>query len=779
MKQAIQWLLIRIVTLFVVLVSVRFLFQFPVNFFGLEMLKQAPLTQYISGIDMLKVVVVFGLFFILFHRNTLARIKLDPWEWIDSMHWFLYGFTLAMLLYVLRILLHDQGALTIGNFVLLVIYLLAWLGAGICFAIGVLGLPYIKKIVSRLWGSMIVTGIFTAVSYFLLLYVQQLWQHISNYIGLAMLAVLTPIYSVEYIVSSSGPTFSVGDFIISIGQNYSGIGSLWLFIAFAAAIFIFDREQIYKGKFFIAFIVGLVGAVMVNIVRLTLLMLIGIHISADLALGLFRTNAGWILFAVYFVLFYLYITRYVYKMKYSKASIINAKAMQQYEHILGKQKKVKRNKYFVMWYFSDITTFFATGFFVSILLSWGAGFEVFLDDFRYFLFALMLLLINYNAAGMYKERRSLFDAGTFMVITQTVATTFFILLVSSVLLTIHGSNLYIITILTFILLPFSTAVGRYGCSYFIDRMRRNGYNRQKVFFFGDEKSELVDRIKDSPWLGYDLVGVSSSMRTLRSHLDRVDIVFVRKDPLDDEVLNLMIEYNTINWKIIPSVMNLVIDPVDFDEFKDYPIININSIDRNRFYMILKRGIDVVLSGLALLVLSPIMVGVAILIKTTSRGPVFFTQERLGKNLVPFHVYKFRTMVADADSMKDKLETKNEVKGLFKMKNDPRITPVGNFLRRTCLDELAQLINIFKGDMSIVGPRPHLERELNHFEGWRMMRFSVKPGLTGMWQVNGRHELNFDKAVLYDIYYVKHVSFVLDMSIIFKTVPAILLTRGKY
>jgi len=114
-----------------------------------------------------------------------------------------------------------------------------------------------------------------------------------------------------------------------------------------------------------------------------------------------------------------------------------------------------------------------------------------------------------------------------------------------------------------------------------------------------------------------------------------------------------------------------------------------------------------------------------------------------------------------------------------MKDDPRITRLGKFLRRTCIDELPQLINIFKGDMSLVGPRPHLQSELKNFSGWRMARFKVKPGLTGLWQVNGRHELNFDKAVLYDIYYVKRMSLFLDMQIIVKTIPAIVMTSGKY
>ena len=168
-----------------------------------------------------------------------------------------------------------------------------------------------------------------------------------------------------------------------------------------------------------------------------------------------------------------------------------------------------------------------------------------------------------------------------------------------------------------------------------------------------------------------------------------------------------------------------------------------------------------------------------MIKITMPGPVFFKQERIGKDLKPFAVYKFRSMKVGADEEKVKLMEKNEVKGLFKMKDDPRITKFGKLLRRSCIDELPQLINIFKGEMAIVGPRPHLRSELANFKDWRRARFSVKPGLTGMWQVYGRHELNFDKAVLYDIFYIRHMSFIMDMSIILKTVPALIMNKGRF
>jgi exopolysaccharide biosynthesis polyprenyl glycosylphosphotransferase len=313
----------------------------------------------------------------------------------------------------------------------------------------------------------------------------------------------------------------------------------------------------------------------------------------------------------------------------------------------------------------------------------------------------------------------------------------------------------------------------------INFFRRIGYDKKKVLFFGKNSEELISKIKENTSLGYVIVKVTDDFEVLKSYLGRVDIVFLTKDQIDEKMLELIIANDRINWKIIPSVLNLVFEPVAFDEFKDYPIINISSSGTSKSYLAVKRLLDIILSGLALIILSPLFLFVAIMIKTSMPGPIYFKQERLGRGLRPFVLYKFRTMIIGADEQKARLLKKNEVKGLFKMKDDPRVTKFGKFLRRSGIDELPQIINIFKGEMSVVGPRPHLRSELDNFKGWRMARFKVKPGLTGMWQVNGRHELNFDKAVLYDIYYTKHLSLFLDLNIILKTLPAIVMNKGRF
>ena len=188
------------------------------------------------------------------------------------------------------------------------------------------------------------------------------------------------------------------------------------------------------------------------------------------------------------------------------------------------------------------------------------------------------------------------------------------------------------------------------------------------------------------------------------------------------------------------------------------------------YEIIKRLIDVVCSFLGVLVLSPLFIIIAIIIKTTSKGPVFFSQRRVGKNGKEFDMYKFRSMVVNAEELKEKLAAQNEMSGpMFKMKDDPRVTKVGKFIRKTSIDELPQLWNVLKGDMSLVGPRPSLPKEAAQFEEWMYRRLEVKPGLTCYWQVSGRNNIDFEDWMKLDIKYVDERSTWIDIKLIFKTV----------
>ena len=189
-----------------------------------------------------------------------------------------------------------------------------------------------------------------------------------------------------------------------------------------------------------------------------------------------------------------------------------------------------------------------------------------------------------------------------------------------------------------------------------------------------------------------------------------------------------------------------------------------------FYEIIKRLIDIVCSFVGILALSPLFIVIAIIIKLTSKGPVFFSQKRVGKYGREFNMYKFRSMVVNAEELKEKLAAQNEMSGpMFKMKDDPRVTKVGKFIRKTSIDELPQLWNVFKGDMSLVGPRPSLPKEVAQFEDWMHRRLEVKPGLTCYWQVSGRNNIDFEDWMKLDVKYVEERNLWIDIKLICKTV----------
>ncbi|MDQ8203433.1 sugar transferase [Pelagicoccus sp. SDUM812003] len=197
---------------------------------------------------------------------------------------------------------------------------------------------------------------------------------------------------------------------------------------------------------------------------------------------------------------------------------------------------------------------------------------------------------------------------------------------------------------------------------------------------------------------------------------------------------------------------------------------------------LKRVIDIVASGCALLLLSPVYAATALLIKLEDRGPIFFKQERIGYRGQRFYMWKFRSMVVNADKLKDQLLEQNEHKGnnvTFKMKRDPRITRIGRFIRKYSVDELPQFWNVFKGEMSIVGPRPCVPREVVMYSVEDRKRLLAKPGLTCFWQVAGRADINFEGQVRLDVEYIRSESVWLDLKLLFLTIPAVLLGKGAY
>jgi exopolysaccharide biosynthesis polyprenyl glycosylphosphotransferase len=234
-------------------------------------------------------------------------------------------------------------------------------------------------------------------------------------------------------------------------------------------------------------------------------------------------------------------------------------------------------------------------------------------------------------------------------------------------------------------------------------------------------------------------------------------------------------------RVRPEMFALQVAKSYMDEIEGVPIVTIRSGPQDDWRMVAKRLIDFVVSAALLALAAPLFALVAFLIRRDSPGPIFFAQERVGFNKRRFKLLKFRTMVDGADKEQDSLEHLNEVEGpVFKIKNDPRLTEIGKILRRFSIDELPQLINVLKGDMSLVGPRPLPVRDVDRIDvNSHKRRFSIKPGITCLWQVNGRSNIGFDDWVRMDLDYIDRWSLILDAQILLKTIPAVLKGPGAY
>lgn len=210
------------------------------------------------------------------------------------------------------------------------------------------------------------------------------------------------------------------------------------------------------------------------------------------------------------------------------------------------------------------------------------------------------------------------------------------------------------------------------------------------------------------------------------------------------------------------------------------VLDQKQIDSRIIYRTVKKTMDRILSALALIILSPLFLFVSLIIKREDHGPIFYVQRRIGRNGKIFNMYKFRSMIVHADKKIDKLVDQNEVDGaMFKMKDDPRVTSIGKVIRKYSIDELPQLLNVLKGDMALVGPRPPLEREVQDYTEYDLQRLMVTPGCTGLWQVTDRNSVGFEKMVELDIEYIKRSGILFDLEILFRTVLVFIKPNDAY
>jgi exopolysaccharide biosynthesis polyprenyl glycosylphosphotransferase len=337
--------------------------------------------------------------------------------------------------------------------------------------------------------------------------------------------------------------------------------------------------------------------------------------------------------------------------------------------------------------------------------------------------------------------------------------------------------------------------------------RRSGYNYRFLLVIGanERAYEIAERIDAKPELGYKIVGfVAESeaaleswnpgnhqswntlglLQNLRSILteERVDEIIVCL-PVDARFSDItMIVQHARDLGVVVRLMpnfadGTLLRNIYVEEFEDEYVVTLFR-EQMLMQLLVKRLIDASVSLIVLVVLLPFMLGVAILIKLTSPGPVFFMQNRVGMNQRQFRLYKFRSMVADAEARKLELQHLNERDGpAFKIDNDPRMTSIGRFIRKMSIDELPQLFNVLSGEMSLVGPRPPLPDEVKRYEWLFRKRLSVKPGITCIWQISGRNNVSFDRWMEMDHEYIENWSLWLDVKILLKTIPAVFFSRG--
>jgi len=332
-------------------------------------------------------------------------------------------------------------------------------------------------------------------------------------------------------------------------------------------------------------------------------------------------------------------------------------------------------------------------------------------------------------------------------------------------------------------------------------VRKKGYNFRTVLIIGDKTGvPLVKTIMAHDEWGYKVVGVigddmkkylNGKVKSLSEDVniddllveDTIDeLIYCEETPDMKKVQDIIVSCNEVGvvFRMYSPFFNMLSNKTHIHYFGTTPLLTISNTPLDYLSLKLKSVVDILVAFVVVVALAPLYIFIALLIKTASKGPIFFKQVRVGLRGREFVLYKFRTMVDNAEALKEDLYRFNEMDGpTFKMTDDPRITKVGKFLRKTGLDELPQFFNILLGDMSIVGPRPPVPEEVKNYERWQLRRLSMKPGITCSWQISeNRNDISFDDWMRMDMEYIDNWSLKLDFVIILKTVRAILRADGR-
>ena len=335
-------------------------------------------------------------------------------------------------------------------------------------------------------------------------------------------------------------------------------------------------------------------------------------------------------------------------------------------------------------------------------------------------------------------------------------------------------------------------------------VRRRGFNYRRLLVVGtgSRAANFIKKIQSHPEWGLQILGaiddepdrefekgkdikiigpLKDLSKILRRHaVDEVVFVVprLRLNHIEDAVYAC--EIVGIKATIAADLFDSKIARSRLECIDDIPLITFETTVAKEWQLFIKRAMDIVISGLSIILLTPLFFIVAILIKLTSRGPALFKQERSGLNGRKFVLYKFRTMYKGADKKLSELKTLNEMEGpVFKIKKDPRIMPIGRILRKFSIDELPQLFNVFAGHMSLIGSRPPIPKEVAQYESWQRRRLSMRPGITCLWQTSGRNKIDFNEWIKLDLEYLDKWSLWLDFKILVKTIPVVLFGIGAY
>jgi exopolysaccharide biosynthesis polyprenyl glycosylphosphotransferase len=294
--------------------------------------------------------------------------------------------------------------------------------------------------------------------------------------------------------------------------------------------------------------------------------------------------------------------------------------------------------------------------------------------------------------------------------------------------------------------------------------------------------DFVGVVAPAPVPGFRLLGERAQLAAVLDEVSPDEVILTEADFDERTVLDVVEQAHRqgVKVRLAPDTTELLVQRGEYVPGQGAPLFELRPPVLTGWDWAVKRGFDLVVSVLVAVVGLPIWALIALAIKLDSRGPVFFVDRRIGVGQQEFGMLKFRTMVAEAPALQPGLEPDNEAAGaLFKIRDDPRVTRVGRFLRRFSLDEIPQVANVLKGEMSLVGPRPLPLRDYELLEDWHRRRYAVLPGMTGLWQISGRSGLSFDDLVRLDFTYIENWSIWLDISIIVKTIPAVITRRGAY